>query len=149
MPRKRKSSHNQKVKAAMEMPRIKHMFDPACECEDCMSKRGKTFQFITLIPNLPDGSVGIATLGESSDDTYPNHLRRLQDMKLGVGKGRTELRQQRNRKPSPDTIQQDAEIAQMHEAGRKWSVIGAHFGITTRSAMRAYRRHLKRQQRPN
>jgi hypothetical protein len=72
----------------------KHMFDPSCECADCVSKRGKAFQYIRLIPNLPDGSAGIYTSGEGPADTWPRHLHELELVRLGEGKGRRDLRQE-------------------------------------------------------
>jgi hypothetical protein len=69
----------------------RHVFDPSCECADCLSKRGKTFQYIHPIPNLPDGSAGIYTQGETPADAMRKHLHELRLIRLGEGKGRAEL----------------------------------------------------------
>jgi hypothetical protein len=76
-------------KLETEIP-IKHLFDPNCECMDCLAKRGKTFQYISLIPNLPDGSAGIYTEAEGPEAALRQHLWELELMGLGVGKGRAE-----------------------------------------------------------
>jgi hypothetical protein len=73
------------------VPAIKHLFDPNCECANCLRKRGKTFQYVNLIPNLPDGSAGIYTVGETPDDAMRKHLHELHLIGLGEGKGRAEL----------------------------------------------------------
>src|SRR5437899_4541196 len=66
------------------------------------------FTFVTPMDNLPGGYVGIATVSETQvrpDDpeaerdriiskTSVHHWRRLEDIRLGVAKGRHELRQE-------------------------------------------------------
>jgi hypothetical protein len=51
---------------------------------------------------------------------------------------------QRNRKPSEATREQDKEIVAMRGAGKKQTTIASHFGIAVRSVRRAVKRHNQR-----
>jgi hypothetical protein len=51
-------------------------------------------------------------------------------------------RRRRNRKRSQGTVQRDAEIAHLRDSeGWIWEHIAHYFGLSTRSVIRAYKRH--------
>lgn len=77
-------------------PPEKHVFDPACECPDCLPKRGMTFNYVSgyIGDSPPPGYVPISTQGDDPQQVYQEHLRRLELVKLGVAKGHAEGQQE-------------------------------------------------------
>jgi hypothetical protein len=62
---------------------VKHVFDPACECANCLSKRGKTMAYLYT----PDSSSGPVFQSESPKEEQ----HRIAGFKIGREKGQQEL----------------------------------------------------------
>jgi hypothetical protein len=85
---------------------------------NCLSKRGKTFQYIHMVPNLPDASAGIYTEPETPDDAMQKHLHEICLIGLGEGKGRADLKTEADVIVRADAILRAADTPKQ---GEEWS----------------------------
>jgi hypothetical protein len=56
-------------------------------------------------------------------------------------------RWKRSRRSDPQVIEQETQIAKLHEKGSSWSKLGTKFGMTAQSAKAAAKRHAQREAR--
>jgi hypothetical protein len=120
----------------------KHPRKNTYTAEEVLRRYEELLQICQMLPQKEQAKLAAFLAGND-----PRRLRFERDAYRFFFDSKYDEIERRNRKPSPDTIEKDKEIAEMLAGGELQKNVARHFGMNKRNVRRAKRRHEEREER--